>query len=123
MSDSLLQFNFLLNIRHAVLAYCFVIKVLKNHHSLGLVGPGFTPGEVSPGSCALCKGCWWVCPVLCTPKWVFLGDLAGHERGAAARWCWLCCGFGHRGRGLLALGCVRPSPTASVQWEETFNGI
>lgn len=46
MSDSLLQFNFLLNIRHAVLAYCFVIKVLKNHHSSGLVGPGFTPGEV-----------------------------------------------------------------------------
>lgn len=33
LSAVLLQFNFLLNIRQAVLAYCFVIKVLKDHHS------------------------------------------------------------------------------------------
>lgn len=121
MSDLLMQFNFLLNIRHAVLAYCFVIKVLKDHHSLGLVGPGFAPGEVR-----LCAG-FGVVSAPCPPPqsgfssgiWlatstVLLPDGVG---------CAVGRGFGHRGWGLLALGCVRPPPTASVQREEAFNGI
>jgi len=44
MSAALVQFHFLLNIRQAVLAYCFVIKVLKNHRSLRLMLLRFAPG-------------------------------------------------------------------------------
>lgn len=44
MSAVLVQFNFLLNIRQAVLAYCFVIKVLKDHRSSRLMVLRFTPG-------------------------------------------------------------------------------
>lgn len=54
MSAVLVQFNFLLNIRRAVLAYCFVIKVLKDHHSLRLIVLRVTPW-VRSGFVPSCK--------------------------------------------------------------------
>lgn len=42
-SAVLVRFNFLLNVGWTVLAYCFVIKVLKDHHSLRLIVLRFTP--------------------------------------------------------------------------------
>lgn len=52
MSAVLGSFNFLLNIRRAVLAYCFVIKVLKGHHS---AGSAHTHPRVRTSSVPTCK--------------------------------------------------------------------
>lgn len=54
MSAVLVQFNFLQNIRRAVLAYCFVIKVLTDHHSLRSIVLRFTPW-VRSGFVPSCK--------------------------------------------------------------------
>lgn len=48
LSAVLLQCNFLLNIGQAVLTYCFVIKVLKDHHSASFahIHPGVRASSV-----------------------------------------------------------------------------